>query len=366
MRPSRLISFTYWILLVLMVAQSSWWVIYLSREGDRYFELQQQRFQADRLHAAYLMRTYPEIAEDPEAHLRETFPNLHFNRLDNAWDIHIDSSVEEATRKEAKRRSAMFLGEGVFFLALILAGSALLTLAYRREMSFRRTRELFLAGVSHEFRTPLASLQLYAETLERPDLDELRRDEILRHMQEDVSRLDGMVGQVLAASRAESPLGAEPEALDVKFEAEEILRGLQAFFTSEGAQVHSELGQGCRIYGDRQLFSVALRNLLENAVKYSPKPARVYLDIESTLAYCRISVRDAGPGIPRNLRRKIFQSFFRVGEAGRRPGGMRGTGLGLYLVKRAAQELGGKIELESKVGEGSTFTLVLPIAKETP
>ncbi len=366
MRPSRLISITYWILLVLMIAQSSWWVIYLSREGDRYFELQQQRFQADRLHAAYLMRTYPEIAEDPEAHLHETFPNLHFNRLEQGWDIHVDSAVEAATRKEANRRSAMFLGEGIFFLALILAGSVLLTLAYRREMSFRRTRELFLAGVSHEFRTPLASLQVYAETLERPDLDEDRRAEILGHMQEDVSRLDGMVGQVLAASRAENPLGAESELLDVKSEAEEILRRLHAFFESEGAEVEVCLSEHCRIHGDRQLFSVALRNLLENAVKYSPKPARVELRVESGPETCRISVRDFGPGIPRNLRRKIFQSFFRVGEAGRRPGGMRGTGLGLYLVKRAAGELGGKVELESKVGEGSVFTLVLPAAKEAP
>ncbi len=366
MRPSRLISITYWILLVLMIAQSSWWVIYLSREGDRYFELQQQRFQADRLHAAYLMRTYPEIAEDPESHLRESFPDLHFNRLEQGWDIHVDSAVEAATRKEARRRSAMFLGEGIFFLALILAGSVLLTLAYRREMSFRRTRELFLAGVSHEFRTPLASLQVYAETLERPDLDEDRRAEILGHMQEDVSRLDGMVGQVLAASRAENPLGAESELLDVKSESEEILRRLQAFFESEEAEIEVSISDHCRIHGDRQLFSVALRNLLENAVKYSPKPARVELKVEAGPDTCRISVRDFGPGIPRNLRRKIFQSFFRVGEAGRRPGGMRGTGLGLYLVKRAAGELGGKIELESKVGEGSVFTLILPTAKEAP
>jgi len=361
-----MISITYWVLLVLMVAQSSWWVIYLSREGDRYFELQQQRFQSDRLHAAYLMRSYPEIAEDPQSHLQDAFPSLHFKRLDQGWDIHIDGTVEEATRKEARRRSAMFLGEGIFFLALILAGSALLTLAYRREMSFRRTRELFLAGVSHEFRTPLASLQLYAETLERPDLDEARRDEILGHMQEDVTRLDGMVGQVLAASRAESPLGAEREILDVKSESEDILRGLRAFFSAEGAELIVDMPAGCRILGDRQLFSVALRNLLENAVKYSPRPARVELLLRPGEGECRLSVRDHGPGIPRHLRRKIFQSFFRVGEAGRRPGGMRGTGLGLYLVKRAARELGGKIELDSRVGEGSTFSLVLPTAKEAP
>jgi len=366
LKPNRIISVTYWLLLVLMVAQSSWWVIYLSREGDRYFELQQQRFQADRLHAAYLMRTYPEIAEDPDAHLHESFPDLHFNRLDKGWDIHIDSSVEDATRKEAKRRSAMFLGEGIFFLSLILAGSALLTLAYRREMRFRRTRELFLAGVSHEFRTPLASLQLYAETLERPDLEESRRAEFLGHMREDISRLDGMVGQVLAASRAESPLGAEQTLLDVKAEAEEILRGLGAFFKSQGAEVETHLQDDCLILGDRQLFSVALRNLLENAVKYSPGPAIIKLSSERVGDRLHLSVRDQGPGIPRSLRRKIFQSFFRVGEAGRRPGGVRGTGLGLFLVKRAARELGGKVELDSRMGEGSTFTLILPAAKEAP
>jgi len=364
MRPSRLISITYWLLLVLMIAQSSWWVIYLSREGDRYLELQEQRFQSDRLHAAYLMRSYPEIAEDPRAHLRESFPNLHFRRLETGWDIHIDGAVEAAARKEAHRRSAMFMGEGIFFLALILSGSVLLTLAYRREMSFRRTRELFLAGVSHEFRTPLASLQLYAETLERPDLDESRRREILDHMQQDVARLDGMVGQVLATSRAESPLGASIERLDPAAEAREVLRSLEAFFIREGAQVRTEWGETVRILGDRQLFSVALRNLLENAVKYSPRPAMIELCLETSGDQCRLSVSDRGPGIPRHLRKRIFESFFRVGEAGSRPGGVRGTGLGLYLVKRAAGELGGKIELESRMGEGSTFTLVLPVAEE--
>jgi signal transduction histidine kinase len=361
-----MISITYWLLLVLMITQSSWWVIYLSREGDRYLELQQQRFQADRLHAAYLMRTYPEIAGDPATHLRANFPHLHFQRVETGWDIHVDSAVEDFARREADRRSAMFLGEGIFFLVLILAGSVLLTLAYRREMSFRRTRELFLAGVSHEFRTPLASLQLYSETLERPDLEECRRNEILKHMQEDVSRLDGMVGQVLAASRAEGSMIDRSELLNVRIEVADVLRGLGAFFAGEGAEVETGLSDDCHILGNRQLFSVALRNLLENAVRYSPKPARIELRLESDELECRLSVRDRGPGIPRHLRKKIFQSFFRVGEAGRRPGGVRGTGLGLYLVKRTAQELGGKIELESKVGEGSTFTLVLPVAKEAP
>jgi len=365
MRPSRLLSITYWILLVLMITQSSWWVIYLSREGDRYLDLQRQRFQSDRLHAAFLMRSYPEIAEDPSAHLREAFPHLHFQRLEQGWDIHVDPAVEAATREEARRRSAMFLGEGIFFLGLILAGSALLTLAYRREMSFRRTRELFLAGVSHEFRTPLASLQLYAETLERPDLDETRRGEILRRMQQDVARLDGMVGQVLAASRAESPLGARFEVLDLAEASREVLHQLRTFFEREEAQVDARLPEGRRAVVDRQLFSLALRNLLENAVRYSPRPARVELVLEGAGDRHRLSVRDHGPGIPRHLRKKVFQSFFRVGESGRRPGGVRGTGLGLYLVRRAAREMGGGVEMVSRMGEGSVFTLILPAAKES-
>ncbi|MDP6418843.1 MAG: HAMP domain-containing sensor histidine kinase [Candidatus Krumholzibacteria bacterium] len=365
MRLSRYYAWIYWILLLIMVAQSSWWVIYLSREGDRYLAHQYQRFQTDRLHAAYLIEAVRETASNPSIHLEREFPHLSFDRDQRGrMQIRILPSAEQEVQKEARRRRNMFLGEGIFFITLLLAGSVVLTLAWRREMIYRQSRELLLAGVTHEFKTPLASLQLFTETLGRKGIDEAKQEDLLVHMREDIARLDGMVGQVLAVSRLEKHRITSRERIELQEELLGVLNSLSPFLENEKAKVTNSPGSPAWILGDRLALSVVLRNLIQNSVQYSEAPAKVSVELIPGKHWHRILVRDQGVGIPRSQQKKVFRSFYRIGESGVRPKGVHGAGLGLYLVNRNTRALGGRIELESRKGVGSTFTVILPAMEE--
>ena len=244
MRTKRLLLWLYLIFLVTILAQAGWWLVYLRREGEHYLNLQIQRMRTDQLHAAYLLQSSREIQADPEGTLGPYFPDLVFRPTPTGTDIRIDPDAERAIRSEAARRRRMFFWEGGFFLTLLLAGASMVYVAYRREHAFRRSRELFLAGVTHEFKTPLASLSLYGETLERPELDAAQRERILGHMGEDLQRLRLMVEQVLAVSRAESPAALHLAVLDPAALAQQVLRDLSGLAAREGAEIRTELPEG--------------------------------------------------------------------------------------------------------------------------
>jgi len=359
MRSNRFLIWLYLIFMITIVAQSVWWFIYISRETDHHAAYRLQRLRTEELQAAYLLRSSPELRNQVEG-FRANFPGLVFHPIEDGMDLHIDPAAMLEIEEESRRRRSMFFWEGAFFLAVLLAGASMVFVAYRREQSYRRARELFLAGVTHEFKTPLASLSLYADTIARPELKEPERGRILGHMSEDLQRLRLMVEQVLAVSRAGVPGALNPVSLDPSELVRQVLRDLAAVARRSGATLESELPEGLRVRADEQALLSALRNVVGNAIHYSPAPAVVTVRLSREDGWIRLAVIDDGPGIPRREHKRIFQSFYRVGEAGTRPAGIHGTGLGLYLVRRNLVAMGGRVELESSPGEGSTFTLILP------
>jgi len=346
----------YGILVTLILAMGAWWVIYVNREGRSYEQDRMQRFDSDRAHAADLIRLDPGIAADPAGRLDTDYPHLRFRRDGEGWAVSVDANVIETLRDEARRRRRMFLTEGVFFLALLIAGTTILSLAFRREREFKRARELFLAGATHELKTPLSCIRLYTETLERPDLDDAARRRIHASLLQDIERLEDMMEQVLSVSRDEDGPRRRPEPIDLAEEARDLLETMRAFLDGNAADVSTELPAGHRILGDRRALRVALRNLLQNAVHHGGASAAITVRLAGVDGMHRLSVGDRGPGVPKRDRQRIFDSFYRGDDDGR----ARGSGLGLYLVRRNATALGGRVELESEEGRGATFTLVLP------
>jgi signal transduction histidine kinase len=356
----------YAILVTLIIAIGVWWVYFMTQESHNYERYMFQRYTTDQIHAQYLIKTVSDVAHNPIGMLGETYPHLSFRRSSSGWDVQVIAEAHQAVHKEASRRRRMFVTEGITFVLLLFAGTTILTLAFRRERDFKRARELFLAGATHEFKTPLASLRLYTETLNRPDLADDKRARIRRTMLEDVDRLEGMVEQILAVSREEE-LGREPdERLDVGHEADLVMEDLAPLLDGMGAQVTTDLPAGLCVFGEKTALSVALRNLVQNAALYSPPPAVISVSLIQHSRKIHLSVADKGPGIARKDRQRIFESFARLdapaGSLNKRP---PGSGLGLYLVDRYVKSLGGSIELESEEGSGSTFTLVLPATEET-
>ena len=364
-RMQERLGLYYGVLVTLILAIGVWWVYYLSAESRNYERFQIQRFTTDQLHAVYLIQTVPEVGIDPIGMLQESFPHLIFQPSGENWQVQVDPAAHERVHAEGTRRRRMFIAEGATFLILLLAGTTILTLAFRRERDFKRARELFLAGATHEFKTPLASLRLYTETLNRPELQEEKRAPIRASMLQDVERLEGMVEQVLAASREEE-IGRGPAmVLDLAHEAQMVLEDMQPFLDGHNARVDTDLPEGHRIRGDRNALAVSLGNLVRNAALYSPPPARIRVAVRHEGRHHLLSVSDSGPGIPRRERQKIFEGFYRIeapsGSLTKRP---KGSGLGLYLVQRNAIRLGGRVDLESEEGRGSTFTLRLPVCEE--
>lgn len=253
-------------------------------------------------------------------------------------------------------QASPFMGGGASGVVVVLHDIT----ALRRLENVRRD---FVANVSHELKTPLTSIQAYVETLLDGALhDEANNERFLRKIDHHVRRLSALVSDLLSLARIESQadgIEKEPVALaGVLTEASRLAEG-----ALEGSGVTLEqLPSEERILalGDRQALVQIAFNLVENAAKYNRKGGRVILSLGSEAGRVCFRVADTGVGIPKADRQRIFERFYRVDKARSRDVG--GTGLGLAIVKHLVHAHGGKIELTSREGEGSTFTVWLPAA----
>jgi signal transduction histidine kinase len=252
---------------------------------------------------------------------------------------------------------------GSLFFVLVIAGLVWLCAWLVREMRLNQRQQAFLDAVTHEMKTPLASLRLYLETLTRHDPAPERRRAFLERMQEDVRRLDHTVGQVLAAARAEVRTRAPAEALDLgallRSCAEEAR---QRHFLPEDA-VRVEPGPSVLAFGNRAELQVVFRNLLENAVKYSDGRVDVRVGVRRVGAerVC-VEIADRGIGIERHELRRIFQRFYRASRDVQRQA--QGLGLGLFVVRQLVRRQGGAVTARSEgPGRGSRFAVTLRTAR---
>lgn len=347
----------YGILVALLVIMGVWWVYYLTTENRARTQTELQKLANDRIHASFLVQTDPQVKADPERWLGESFPDLVFKRLpDGNIEVDVDPAVREAILDKGRHTRRMFLSEGLFFLVLLAAGSIILIHSWRSEIRYKQARELFLAGATHEFKTPLASLRLYTETLGREGLQDADRRRIRGRMLEDMSRLEDLVDDILAASAADMFAAGHREPLDLAAECRRVLDEMEGFAAENNARFSLDAEPGAVIHGHRLPLALALRNLLVNAVQHSEHPVRVQVKVIPGARRHRITVTDDGPGIPRRLQEKVFECFYSGRQDGRAPG----SGLGLYLVRRNLEILGGQVTLAGGDGRGCTFTLTLP------
>jgi two-component system sensor histidine kinase SenX3 len=227
-----------------------------------------------------------------------------------------------------------------------------------------RVRRDFVANVSHELKTPVGALQLLGEALqealgdeETPDLEAVRRfTERIRH---ESGRLGRLISELLELSRLQGaePL-PEPEPVSVDRIVAEVVDRTRTPAAAKEIKILVSGDKGVTAYGNETQLVTALANLVENAVAYSPEHTLVEIIAAGDAEFVQLSVRDQGIGIePRDLRR-IFERFYRADRARSRATG--GTGLGLSITKHIATNHGGRVEVTSTVGEGSTFTLRLP------
>ena len=257
----------------------------------------------------------------------------------------------------------IFLVLGAVCFLLIMVGLVWLCAWLVREIGVNQRQRAFLDAVTHEMKTPLASLQLYLDTLERHDPERERRHEFLDRMRGDLERLDQTVEQGLTAARAEESRGRARlgrVALSELLE-ECIAEVLTSHRLPEGA-VRLEAGSGTTVKGDAGELSLVFRNLLENAVKYSDQPVEVNVRVvDGEDGRVKVEIADRGIGIPSGELRKIFRRFYRVGRDVQRTA--VGLGLGLFIVRSLVRRQGGRVVARSEgSGQGSRFVVTLRAA----
>ena len=274
------------------------------------------------------------------------------------WQILLVSDVRPVAAGLTKLDWTLLVLGTVFFL-LVIVGLVWLCAWLVREMRVNQRQRAFLDAVTHEMKTPLASLRLYLDTLVRHDPEAPRRREFLGRMREDLERLDQTVDQVLTAARAEEPgRKAQRHVVPLGDLLRECIDEIRTTRHLPDPAVRLDSVPEARVYGDASELAVVFRNLLENAVRYSDDPVEVRVRVQADEGRVQVEISDRGIGIPAGELRKIFQRFYRAGRDVQRTAA--GLGLGLFIVRNLVRRQGGRVVARSEgSGEGSRFVVTL-------
>ncbi len=259
-------------------------------------------------------------------------------------------------------RTGVMLVLGALLFAMLIAGVALNTIFLIREIRRNEQHDSFINAVTHELKTPVASIRLYLDTLRSRDVDPAKRAEFYAIMLADSDRLLGTIEQVLEAGRTGSARRpGHRVAVDMRDLLQECVELARIRHRLPEAAVEYCAVSPAVVEGDPNELKAALSNLLDNAIKYSGGEVHVRAEIETSGPMVRVLVRDHGIGIPRTELKQIFRRFYRIPDAITQR--VKGTGLGLFIVNSIAKRHGGKVFAHSAGrGQGSTFTFELPAA----
>jgi two-component system phosphate regulon sensor histidine kinase PhoR len=223
-----------------------------------------------------------------------------------------------------------------------------------------RVRKDFVANVSHELRTPLTAIRGYAETLLEGGLEDLRNNRrFVEIILSQATRLSNIASDLLSLSELESSgATAPPHAVSIRAALESALRTVESAARLQGVTLICEKLEDAKVIGHELRLEQVFVNLLDNAVKFNRPNGEVQIEMRSKNGTVSILIGDTGIGIPSEDLPRVFERFYRVDKA--RSRAMGGTGLGLSIVKHAVEQMGGTIKVDSRLGEGSEFTIALP------
>ncbi len=249
---------------------------------------------------------------------------------------------------------------GTSLFILLLAGVIVYLVLSIKSVNLTRRQSNFVDSVTHELKSPIASLKLYLQTLNCREVSDQERRDFVKFMLEDVDRLDSLISHLLALGNTDqSSLSKDWEPIRLDVMIREVAEAVCLRHRVEPKVVEMNL-ISCVVQTNRVDLDMILTNLIDNAIKYAGSKPQVVIDLESNATFAVVKIADNGPGIPRHMRRKIFGRFVRLGSELERE--KPGTGLGLYIVTTLLRSMGGNIDVTDSAQGGAQFTVTLPLS----
>ena len=253
-------------------------------------------------------------------------------------------------------RKGMIVGEGLIFLLIFIWGALRLKKQMKKEHEHNQQQQNFLLAITHELKSPLASVKLYIQTILKRELDREQQKMFLANSLKDIERLDDLVENVLLTTKLENRSYNLPkEVFNMTELLEQIVDRLQKN-ACKTQVIQLQNPDQVELMADKFAISNVITNLIENAIKYSPPCASVIVQLKNQGKNLLFSVTDFGEGIPEAEKKLIFNKFYRVGSEATRK--TKGTGLGLYIVKTVLQKHHATIKVRDNQPSGSVFEVI--------
>jgi two-component system sensor histidine kinase CiaH len=317
LKKLRSVFIIYWFLLAYIVAALIWWFIALNRQNGQM--------------AQYQM--------------------TELTQTDKNYDVRI-----QEIRSAEKRKTAQYIGEGSIFFLLIVAGAVFVFRAVRKQLKISQEQQHFMMALTHELKTPIAVAKLNLETLQKRKLDETQQLRLIQTTLQETNRLNALCNNMLLSSQIEA--GGYTITKEETNLGELIINCVQDFITRYPQRhIDRDIKENIFINGDRLLLQMVANNLIDNAIKYSPRESPITISLCEKNDGIILEVKDEGKGIAGAEKERIFNKFYRAGNAATKAA--KGTGLGLYLTKKIIGQHNGNISVTDRIPTGTIFTVTL-------
>ncbi len=312
-RRLTFITFVYWFLLLFIIAAWVWWFISLQNQND------QMSF----------------------------YKLVQLNKDDPAYEQQLFLINDEHTRK-----TAQYISEGISFVIVTLIGALFVYRSVRKQLLLNRQQQNFMMAITHELKTPIAVINLSLETLQKRKLDEDKQQHLIKTSLQETDRLNDLVSNILITSQLESG-NYTPDKEHINFSelTDKCATDFSLRFPSR--TITKNIEDGIFINGEMLLLQLLVNNLLDNALKYSPKEKPVDIELKKHESKILLKVIDEGKGVRDQEKKSVFQKFYRSGDEAVRK--TKGTGLGLYLCRRIAESHKATISVRNNHPAGSIF-----------
>lgn len=264
------------------------------------------------------------------------------------------SSTRDAILEQESRKTAQYIGEGAVFFLLIGAGAFVIFRAVLKQFRQGQQQQNLMMAITHELKTPIAVAKLNLETLQKRKLDESQQQRLIENTIQETNRLNTLCSNILLSSQIETGRYSLSKE-EINF-SELVQKCAGDFITRfPKRKINTSIADNIFLQGDHLMLQLAINNLIDNALKYSPKETAVTISLQQQRNEILVSVADEGKGIDAAEKKKIFDKYYRVGNKATKEA--KGTGLGLYLTKKIIQQHKANIFLKDNVPTGSNFVI---------